>query len=185
MKQLLISIAVTLAAVACHAQNAPVILTVDINQLYQEYDKAQEALTKFKSAQDEAQTQFQDQLKKRNEIAEVIKDLREKANSDAVSDTKKKELMDEANTKLENLQALEGEINQFRNQSQQFLNERYQSMVKLHYNEIQEIVREVAKEKGANLVLNSSGRNIVYQDENTFDITADCAKRLNEDSDEG
>jgi len=166
-------------ATVAQAQKTPTVLTVDFNAVYQGFERAQEAQSKFQSAVENAQTEIQDELDKRQSIVDEISDLDEKLASPAVSDARKDELRDAIASKREELQSIEGEIVEFRDKTRTFLQDRARSIRQLHANEIIEMVREIAEEKNADLVLNSSGVGAVVYAAESFDITEICLERLN------
>ncbi|MGF1452470.1 MAG: OmpH family outer membrane protein [Opitutales bacterium] len=166
------------AAVTAFGQATPVMVTVDMQELYQKYEKASEARERFQSSVTNAQEEVQTMQQEMQELQEELQTLNEQLQSDALADAAREEMTQQLQEGMQNLRTKQQEIMQFRQQTQQFLQERSQSILQLHYREIQDVVSQIAEDLGADLVLNTGGQMVVYADE-SFDITEQVLERLN------
>ncbi|WOO41187.1 OmpH family outer membrane protein [Rubellicoccus peritrichatus] len=160
------------------AQKTPLVLTVDMGQLYNDYWKAQEAQAKFNASVENAQQEIQAMIEEGMSMATDLQGMQEKISNPALTDASKQEIATEAQSKANLIRQKEAEVNNFRQQTDRTLQQRRQSIINLHLSEIREVVVEVAKEKGADLVLNTNGLAVVYFDE-SFDVTKDVLTKLN------
>ena len=179
-KFLLTILAAFLAVGALQAQKTPMVVTVNMGELYQNYWKAQEADEKFQSSVENAQQEIQAMIEEGMGMANELQDLQSKMNNPAVSEAAREKYNTEIQDKAKAIREKEGEVNRYRQQTESTLQKRRQAIVQLHISEIREEVIKVAKEKGADLVLNSAGMAVVYFDE-SFDITQEVLAKLNAD----
>ena len=179
MKKCLFTLAVfALLSAVASAQKAPLVLTVDMGLLYNDYWKAQKAQDKFATSVENAQQEIQQMIEEGMELANKLQELQVKINSPAITDEAKRGLTRQAQETAGLIRQKEIDVNNYRQQTDRTLQQRRQSIVNLHLSEIREIVVEVAKQKGADLVLNTNGLAVVYYDE-SFDVTADILEKLN------
>lgn len=184
MKKLVITfLAVSFLTLAAQAQKTPKVLTVNMEELYQGYYKAQEANEKFQSSVKNAEDEVKAMIEQGREMMKELEDLRSKISNPGTADAAKSTLETELEEKTAIVRKKEAEVNQYRQTTQRTLQQRRQSIVNLHLSEIKEVVVEVAKEKGSDLVLNSNGLSVVYFDE-SYDITEEVSKKLNADKPE-
>lgn len=179
-KFLLTILAAFLAVGALQAQKTPMVVTVNMGELYQNYWKAQEADEKFQSSVENAQQEIQAMIEEGMGMANELQDLQSKMNNPAVSEAAREKYNTEIQDQAKAIREKEAEVNRYRQQTESTLQKRRQAIVQLHISEIREEVIKVAKEKGADLVLNSAGMAVVYFDE-SFDITQEVLAKLNAD----
>jgi len=180
MQKILIILFALCSMSAAFAQNSPVILTVNAGDLLEGYWKAKEAFAKFESSKVNAQNEIQTMMNEGMQLSQKLQDLQAEAGSPAISEDRKREIAKEAQSQIGSIQQIEQKINKFRQETDRTLSQRYQSIVELHVSEIKEVVAEVAKSKGADLVLNSQGLAVVYGNE-SMDITDEVLAKLNAD----
>lgn len=180
--RLLIIMALFFGTLTAVAQKTPVLLIVDMQKLYQDYWKAAEARDKLQSSVETAQAQIEEMLEDRNNLQEALTTLNEQLQSDAIAEAAREELTSQAQERLEELRQKNMDIQQFRQRSQTTLQQRQQGIVQLHFNEIREVVEDIAVSKGADLVLNSAGVAIIYADD-SYDITQEVLDQLNASQD--
>lgn len=174
----LILASMALFAGLTQAQKAPQVLTVDMGQLYNDYWKAQEAQEKFNSSVENAQVEIETMISEGMAMAEEIQRLQERLNNPAISESGRQSLTQEIQEKANLIRQKEAEVNNYRQMTDRTLQQRRQSIINLHLSEIREVVVEVAKAKGSDLVLNTNGMAVVYFDE-SFDITKEVTAKLN------
>lgn len=180
MRKLLLTFLALAAFSVASAQNAPVILTVNVARLYDGYWKAAEAEAKFQSSIENAQQEIQTMIEEGMAMTEKLQELQAEAGSPALSETRKQEITGELQAQIQQIQQKEAEVNQFRQKTDRQLQQRRQAITELHLNEIQEIVSEIAETKNADLVLNTQGLAVVFAKE-TMDITDEVLEKLNAD----
>lgn len=178
MRKLLITLLAICSFGVAYAQSTPVILTVNVAKLYEGYWKAKEAEAKFQSSIENAQTEIQTMISEGMAMTEKLQALQAEASSPAISDERRQEIAKQAQAQVQEIQKKEQDVNQFRQKTDARLQQRRQAIVELHLNEIQEIVTDVAKAKGATLVLNTQGLAVVYSAE-SLDITDEVMTKLN------
>ena len=179
-KFLLTILAAFMAVGVLQAQKTPMVVTVNMGDLYKNYWKAQEADEKFQSSVENAQQEIQAMIEEGMGMANELQDIQGKMNNPALSESAREKFNAEAIDKSKAIREKEAEVNRYRQQTEKTLQQRRQSIVQLHVSEIREEVIKVAKEKGADLVLNSAGMAVVYFDE-SFDITQEVLAKLNAD----
>lgn len=154
------------------------VLTVDAGELYNRYDKAIEAREKFNQAEENARKEINDMLQEGMKLHDAFKELQAKANNPSLTEEAKNKFVEEANTKLKLIEEKQMQIAQYKQQAEQTLLQRQQSITNLHLSDMKDACAKLAKEKGANLVLNSTGVLLMYSD-GSADITEEAIEVLN------
>lgn len=153
-------------------------LTMDLSEIYSKYSKAVEAQEKFDEAEENARKEINAMIQDGIKLGEEYKELHTKANNPALTDDAKRKVMQEAETKVKAIEEKQIQISQFQQQANQTLAQRKQSVMNLHLSDMKEECAKIAKAKGANLVLNTTGIAVMYHDGST-DITAEVIEALN------
>jgi len=180
MKKLLITLLALSAVNAAFAQSSTKILTVNVARLYDSYWKAQEAEAKFQSSIENAQQEIQSMIQEGVQMTEKVQSLQQESASPAISENRKQEIAQQIQQDIRLIQQKEQEVNQFRQQTDRQLQQRRQAITELRLSEIQEVVSEVARSKGADLVLNTQGLAVVFAND-ALDITDEVLTKLNAD----
>lgn len=173
-------------ALAAQAQPAVKLLVVDMAKLYDTHYKTLEQNAKIQADDQKATEEVDKMNKEGNALVEEYKSLSEKSNNPALTADAKVKAQADAQQKLEEIQRKQQEIQQFIGQTRQSLAQRFQTFKNLMLEEISKTAAEVAKRKGATLLVDKSGpsvfgvSNILYADP-AYDITEDVAKELNKD----
>ena len=113
----------------------------------------------------------------------------EQSQNSALTEEARRKAGEDSQRKLEEIQAKQAEVTQFGQNTQRALAQRQKTHRDLMFDEITAIVADMAKEKGASLVFDSSGPSVfgapvlLYAD-GGFDITAELIEILNEDAPE-
>lgn len=154
------------------------ILTVDLADLYSQYNKAVEYQEKFTEAAKKAQDQLNVMLQEGMKMGEEYNEMKTKAENPALTSEAKEQRQKEVKEMEKKIENKQAEITQFQQNTTQTLTQRRQSVINLHLTEIKEVVAKIAKSKGSDMVLNSSGMLVLYQDP-TKDITQETLKQLN------
>ena len=186
LKSLVALAAFGAATLAAHAQPAVKILVVDMAKLYDTHYKTLEQNAKIQADDQKATEEVEKMNKEGNVLVEEYKSLSEKSNNPALTAEAKQTAQADAQKKLEEIQRKQQEIQQFIGQTRQSLAQRFQTFKNLMLEEISKTAAEVAKRKGATLLVDKSGpsvfgvSNILYADP-AYEITDDVAKELNKD----
>ncbi|PWU05552.1 MAG: hypothetical protein C5B43_03190 [Verrucomicrobia bacterium] len=152
------------------------MLTVDAAEMYSKYNKAIEAKDKFTEAAENAQKEVNNMMQEGLKLGEEYNDLIAKSNNPALTESAKKKFLDEANEKAKSIREKEVQIVQYQDQAADTLAQRNQSVMTLHLNDMKDVCAKIAKENGANLVLNTT--SVMYADPST-DITKEAIALLN------
>jgi outer membrane protein len=173
-------------ALAAQAQPAVKLLVVDMAKLYDTHYKTVEQNAKIQADDQKATEEVDKMNKEGNALVEEYKSLSEKSNNPALTADAKEKAQGEAQKKFEEIQRKQQEIQQFIGQTRQSLAQRFQTFKNLMLEEISKTAAEVAKRKGATLLIDKSGpsvfgvSNIIYTDP-AYDITDEVSKELNKD----
>lgn len=175
---------VGLAASPVSAQPAPKIVVVDMAKLLDSHHKTEEQNTKLKGDEARANDELEKINKEGQVLVDQLKKMEEDSKNPALSTAAREQLQADMRVKIEEIQKKQNEVQSFRNNTQRSLQQRIQNFRKLMFEEISGTVTEVAKKKGATLVLDKSGPSliginpIVYADA-AYDITEEVQKELN------
>jgi len=179
MKKLIIAFLVLLSmAIAVQAQDQPFFLTVDMGELYSKYDKAIESQEKFTEAAKKAQGKINTMIQAGIKLGEQYQDLQAKASNPALTESARQRHLQEANEKAKEIEQKQIDINQYQQQTTQTLSQRRQSVINLHMAKIKGVLSKIAKTRGADLVLNSTGVVVMYHNKKT-DVTTEALSALN------
>lgn len=172
-----------MAAITAHAQPAPKILVVDMQQLFLTHYKYQEEKAKLDGYSQKAQATVDQMLKDRNAVAEQLKEIVDQARNPAASADAKTKAQADAEAKNNELQSKTNDLQQFASEAQRTIQAQGQQFHDLLMTEITDKATEVGKRKGATLLLDKSGRTVsgslavIFADP-AYDITADVAAEI-------
>lgn len=175
-----------LFAVAAQAQSTPKIFVVDMAKLYDGHYKTEEQNGKLKGDQQKAEEELQKLNTEGNSLVKEFNELKEQVNNPALSPEAKTKAQQELETKGQEIQRKQNEVNSFRGNTQRSLQQRINNFKQMLLEEISKIAVEIAKKKGATLLVDKSGPTLIglpsvlYFDA-SYDITEDVAKEINKD----
>lgn len=184
LKSLVAIAAFGAATLAAHAQPAVKILVVDMAKLYDNHYKTLEQNAKIQSDDQKAQEEVDKMNKEGNALVEEYKNLNDQANSSALSAEKKTQAQNDAQKKLEQIQAKQNEVRTFIQNTRNSLQQRLQTFRSLMLEEIGKVASDIAKRKGATILLDKAGpsligvSNIVYSDP-AFEVTDEVMAEIN------
>lgn len=176
----LLTITFLLSLVAVHAQKAPLTVTIDYKEVFDNFWKVKEDQSKFQNSVQRTQEMLENLKTERAELGKELEDLDKKTKSPNMSETGKAEAKAEFDEKLPIFQQKTRELELQTQAAQQNLNRNRQQIIQMHAEAIRKVVAEVAKGKGADLVLNSNGDIVIYSSTD-MDITAEVLNVLNAD----
>lgn len=173
------------AALAAHAQQAPKIAVVDMAKCYDNYYKTADQMTKMKADEASAQSQYDTMTKDGQALVEQYRALDEKVKSPITSPDEKTKAQADEQKLGEQIQAKMNDRNQFSATVQREFQQRMQNFHDMMMKEIGDRATAIAKNHGANLLLDKSGigvtgaPTVVYSDP-SFDITDEVVADLNQ-----
>ncbi len=168
----------------CQAQPAIKLLTVSVGNAYESYWKTKENAKKLTDAQQKAQEQVDELQKQLEAIVAEYKTIEERVNNTALSKDARDKATGEAQTKLREVEAKQEEGQQFIQNQQRSIQLRQKNHRDLMIDEITKVIEQIRKDRGATLVLDTSGPTgiglsaILYADTG-FDITPQVITELN------
>lgn len=184
-----VALAAGLGVMAAQAQPAVSVLTVNLADAYDGYYKTTEANAKLMEAQVKAQEQIEALNQEGNVLVESYQEMVEQSQNSALTEEARRKAGEDSQRKLEEIQAKQAEVTQFGQNTQRALAQRQKTHRDLMFDEITAIVADMAAEKGATMIFDSSGPSVfgapvlLYSDAG-FDITEELLEILNEDAPE-
>lgn len=184
VKLLVAFAALAISGAALQAQSASKILVVDMIKLLDEHYKTQEQKQKLEADAQKAQEEAERLLKSRNALIEEYKEAFDQVNNPTTTQAVKDQARTTAEQKREEIQRKENELQSFQANTRNLLQQRFQNFKTIMLEEIGKIASDVAKRKGATLLLDKSGPNllgissVIYADA-ASDITAEVEAEIN------
>ena len=149
----ILTLALFLSISGLFAQKAPVIATVDIQKVLNDYDDFQAAVEKVKSTV----APIEEEMKRMQEEFQSVvikgRELESEIENPAIEEERKAEAESEILELQGQLQELQLEIQQFRQQAQQIAQQGQQEELVPLQEKALEVVEQVAKEQGIDVVL--------------------------------
>jgi outer membrane protein len=173
------------ATLVAQAQPAPKIFVVDMAKLLESHYKTEEQMAKLRADEQKAQVELERLNKEGNALVEQYKEFVEKANNNPLaSNDAKAKAEQEAQAKLEEIEKKKQEIQVFKNNVERQLAQRLRSFREIILEEISKAATDLAKSKGATVVVDKSGpsgigiSNFIYLDA-SYEITDEVLKEVN------
>lgn len=167
-----------------HAQPAAKVAVVDMAKLLDDHYETQDQNVKLKADETRANEELEKLNQEGQALVEELRGLEEKGKNPAISTDAKSKLETEVRAKIEEIQRKQQEVQSFRGNTQRSLQQRIQNFRKILFERISGTVAEIAKKKGATLVIDKSGvthiglNPVVYSDP-AYDITAEVQAEIN------
>ncbi len=186
IRTLLLLAAGATGSTALLAQPAVKLVIIDVAKAYDGYYKAEDVNAKFTDARQKAQEQAEELRKQGQTIVDEYKELAEQAKSTLLNPDAKAKAEQARDKKMEDIQRKQGELQNFVQNTDRQLQQQMLTRRELLLQEITNVVKEVAKRKGANLVIDKSGPSayripIVLDNDAAFEITDEVLAELNKD----
>ena len=178
--------ALAFAALTTHAQTTPKILVVDLAKVFDNHYKTLEQQAKLQADEAKAQDQLSQITKEGNALVEQFKELDEQSKNPTATAEAKAKAQAEAQKKYDEIQQKRSEQNSFVQNTSNTLKQRFQTFKTLMIEEITKTATEIAKKKGATLLIDKSGptlvgvSNVLYFDP-SLDITEEVMAEINKD----
>ena len=174
------------ATLVAQAQPAPKILTIRLDKVFDGHYRTEEQTAKLRIDEQKAREELEKLNKEGNDLVEQYKNLVDQSNNPAATAEAKTKAQAEAQRKIEDIQKKQNEVGSFQQNAQRSLQQRMQTFRNVLLEEISKIASDIAKQKGANFLLDVSGpsligvSNVVYSD-SSYDITDEVLKAVNKD----
>jgi Skp family chaperone for outer membrane proteins len=182
MKKILLPILI--ACVSALPAQAQTILTVDVANVLNNLKEVQTEIAKLNTAADEYRSYLQDQVTKINTDQKKVDDLVSQSSNEAILQDSRDQYKKEAITQNEALNQEKSDAQKFQTQSNSVIQQKQDDLVKSELEKIKTVVKQIAADKKASVVLNSSNLNLatsVLFTTPTLDITQDVVNKLNAD----
>lgn len=166
------------------AQPAPKVMVVDMAKLYDSHYKTEEQNAKLRGDEQKAQEELDKLNKEGNALVEQYKELAEQAQNPAATAEAKQKAEAAARQKLEDINRKRNEVESFRVNTTRSLQQRVQNFKTIMLEEISKLATEVAKKKGATILMDKSGPSLIgvpaliYTDA-SYEITDEVLKEIN------
>jgi outer membrane protein len=186
IQSLLVVAALAGAAFTVQAQPTPKILVLDLEKVFNEHYKTKEQNTKLQGDQVKAQEQLDVITKEGNTLVEQFKELDEQAKNPTATAEAKAKSQAAAQKKYEEIRQKQNERDTFVQNTRTTLQQRFQTFKNLMIEEITKVAVDVAKRRGATLLIDKSGPSMIgvspvlYFDP-TMDITDEVLADINRD----
>ncbi|MBM3863287.1 MAG: OmpH family outer membrane protein [Verrucomicrobia bacterium] len=179
--------ATVLAATAGAQQGKLNIATVDMQELFKEYYKTNEAQKQINVERARIQKDNNERLTRIRELEENLDNLRKQLEDPALADSKKQTLFKDWQTQQQEGIALDRERREFLQRRNQALNEKMVQRMKGILEEIRKLVEEKAKVDDYDYVFDKSGVStsqvpFLLHTKDATDITSGLLKTLNKDA---
>jgi outer membrane protein len=186
LRALLALTSLALGTLTARAQTAPTILTVDMAKLFDGHWKTKEQLDKLHADEGKAQAHADELRKEGNDLVAQLKGFEETAKNPASTADAKAKAQDGAQKVFSQIQQKKAELTSFSQDTETSLRQRSQAFRNTMVAEIAKVAVDIAKKKGATLLLDKAGptmigiSNILYSDP-ALDITAEVQAVLDKD----
>lgn len=186
IRTLLTLAAFATGSTALLAQPALKLITVDIGKVFDGHYKSEENNLKFRDAEQKAREQAEELRKQGQTMVDEYKELVEQAKNTLLNAEARTKAEQAAQKKMEEIQRKQADLQSFLQNTQNSLNQRIANFRDLLLEEITKTVNEIAKRKGATLVLDKSGPSafripVVLFADPAYDITEEVIAEVNKD----
>ncbi len=175
--------AIAMAATTLRA-NEDVIITVKVDEALGSYYKVQTFMSEMEKSEEEARAKAAEIEAEGTALVEQFQELREQANSDILMEEAKQEATQDAQKKMQEIQQKEQQLRQYVGETRQRLTAVRQQQLNAYYQEVAEVVTDIAKERNATLVIDitaraGDGRAPILYTDGSYDITPLVIERIN------
>jgi Skp family chaperone for outer membrane proteins len=132
------------------------IMTVDVGSLYENYYKAKEAIVKIQDRFDTAKAQLDKMIADGEVEVNSYKTMVEQAQNPALSDSARQDAEKDADMQMEKIRNMQQEVQMFRQSTSNQLTQQQNTQRQFMLEEIKTVILEVAQQKKADLVFDTS-----------------------------
>jgi len=184
------ALAASLVTCATAADGKLSIATVDMQELFKQYYKTNEAQKTLSVDFARIQKDVNERKAKIRDENTALETLKKQLDDPSIADSKRQALTKDAQGKYQDLIALDRECREFEQRRRQALEEKKNQRMRGIFEEIRKLVEERAKEANYDFVFDKSGvsQNLVpftLYSKDAMDITAVLLKDLNKDAPAG
>ena len=167
-----------LIASTAHAEPAFKPVVVDMTKVFETHYKTEEAYAKFNEFGQKVQEQLDSVSKKIQEQAAEYQTLVDSSRNTVLKPEARAQAEADAQKKGEEIQRLQNEAQNFKNQNQTKIQQRVKTHRDGLIEEISIVVKAIARAKGATIVLDKS---VTIFCDDSYDITDEVVKEVNKD----
>jgi outer membrane protein len=184
---LIVAAAISTISMAAAQEARLKIATVDMQELFKQYYRTNEAQKQINVERARIQKQNNERLARIRELEESLGKLRKQIEDPSASDSKKQSLFKELQAQNQEGIALDRERREALQRRNQALNEKMVQRMKGILEEIRKLVEEQAKKENYDYVFDKSGLStsqvpVLLYTKDATDITAVLLKDLNKDA---
>ncbi len=185
-KSVITAIAFGAAALGLPAQPVLKIVTADMGKLLEGYYKTDEQMAKIRAEEQKAQAELERMSKELNQVIEQYKEAVDQSKSTLLTPEARTKAETEVAAKMEDIRRRQSDGQNYGTNAQRQIQQRVQTVRSLLLDEIGRKVTDIARAKGATLVVDRSGPTflgipaVLYVDP-SFDITDEVLKEINKD----
>lgn len=184
LKTLIAAVAFGASALITQAQPVTKILVVDVVKLLDGHYKTEEQNAKLMADQQKAREELDRLLKEGQGMAAKLKEVAEQAENPALTAEARSKAQSDAQAMYADVQKKENEFRNFQATTENTLRQRVNNVRGMILDEISKTASEIAKKKGATLLLDKSGPTavglppVIYSDP-SYDITDEVLAEIN------
>lgn len=184
IRTLLAVATLSLGAGVLTAQAPFKLVVVDMAKVFDNHYKKAEADVKFKESEATARQDLEAMTKQGQALVDEFRALEEKTKSAMLTEDAKAQAQKEAEAKVAEIQRLQQRVQEYRQAASTQLQQRIKTHRDILLEEISKAVTEIARRKGATLVLDKAGpslfgiSNVIYADP-SYDITEEVMAEVN------
>jgi outer membrane protein len=175
LKNLLALAAFGASALFATAQTAPKIAVIDLAKVFDGHHRTQEQQEKLKGFQAKINEDAEKMVKDGRALAEKYKELVEQTRNPVLTAEAKKTAEGDAEKQLQLVQQAEQKFNEYRNDANRSIQQQIQTFRQLLIEEISKLATEIAKKKGATILVEKAAT--LYFDP-SYDITEEVAAEI-------
>jgi outer membrane protein len=149
------------SALIAQAQPAPKILVVDMAKLYDGHYKTEEQKARLRDDEKKASDEIQRLNKEGNDLVEKYKELVDQSKNPAATSEAKAKAQSDAQKMLDDIHQKQGEVQSFQNNARSSLQDRIQKFRSMMIEEISKVAVQIAKDRGATLLIDKSGPSLI------------------------
>lgn len=176
LKTLLAAAAFGVTALLAQAQPAPKIALVDLGKIFEADYRTAAQQEKLKGFEAKANEEAEKLFKEGRATADKYKELEEQAKNPILTAEARASAQADAGKQLEEVRKKEQEFNEFRQSAGRNIQQQIQSFRQLLIEEISKVATEIAKKKGATLLVEKMAT--IYADP-AYDITEEVMAEIN------
>lgn len=154
------------------------IFVVDMAEVYDKFYKTEPAQKNFQILANQAKTEFDKKVQEGRKFFDERQALVSKYENPTLSEAAKKDLEKQIDALDEKINQKTEEINRFRMEQDEKLNQQRQAILAEHLKEINTNIETLAKSKNVDIILNKGNGGVLYAKEE-FELTKEVIELVN------